>query len=40
MRLTFYYYNFSEPQQKKKGFWWEREPLENFTLNIVFTDPE
>jgi len=40
MRLTFYYYNFSEPQQKRKGFWWEREPLENFTLNIVFTDAE
>ena len=40
MRLTFYYYKFSEPHKKKKGFWWEREPLENFTLNIVFTDPE
>ena len=40
MRLTFYYYNFSEPQQKRKGFWWKREPLENFTMNIVFTDPE
>jgi len=39
MRLTFYYYNFSEPQKKRKGFWWVREPLENFTMHIVFTDP-
>ena len=38
MRLKLYYYNFSEGQDKKKGFWWVREPLENFTLNIVFTD--
>jgi len=40
MRLTFYYYNFSEPQKKRKGFWWVREPLENFTMHIVFTDAE
>jgi len=40
MRLTFYYYNFSEPQKKRNEFWWVREPLENFTMNIVFTDAE
>jgi hypothetical protein len=40
MRLTFYYYNFSEPQEKSKGFWWVREPLEKFTLNIAFTDTD
>jgi hypothetical protein len=40
MRLTFYYYNFSDPQEKRKGFWWVREPLEKFTLNIAFTVAE
>jgi predicted DCC family thiol-disulfide oxidoreductase YuxK len=40
MRLTFYYYNFSEPQKKRKGFWWVREQLENITMHIVFTDSE
>ena len=40
MRLTFYYYNFSKPQNNKKEFWWVREPLDNFTMNIVFTDAE
>jgi len=36
----FYYYNFSDPQEKRKGFWWVREPLEKFTLNIAFTVAE
>jgi len=40
MRLTFYYYNFSDPQEKRKGFWWVREPLEKFTLNIAFADTD
>jgi len=40
MRLTLYYYNFSKPQKNRKEFWWVREPLENFTMNIVFTDAE
>ena len=40
MRLTFYYYNFSKPQNNKKELWWVREPLDNFTMNIVFTDTE
>jgi hypothetical protein len=40
MRLTFYYYNFSKPQNNKKELWWVREPLDNFTMNIVFTDAE
>jgi len=40
MRLKFYYYNFSKPQNNKKEFWWVREPLDNFTMNIVFTDTE
>ena len=40
MRLTFYYYNFSKPQNNNKEFWWVREPLDNFTMNIVFTDTE
>ena len=40
MRLTFYHYNFSKPEEKMKGFWWARKPLEQFTMNIAFTDTE
>ena len=40
MRLTFYYYNFSKPQNNNKEFWWVREPLDNFTMHILFNDAQ
>lgn len=35
MRITFYYYNFSDPDAKKKtGIWWNRDPVDQFSLTF------
>ena len=34
IRITLYHYNFSSPIQKKNGYWWAKEPLEQFSLDI------
>jgi len=36
MRITFYYYNFSSPEEQKDGYWWSRKPLEQFSLDLSF----
>ena len=36
MRITFFYYNFSSPEEQKDGYWWSRKPLEQFSLDLSF----
>ena len=38
MRIALYYYNFSNPKEQKNGFWWIKEPLEQFSLDINLKD--
>ena len=34
LRVELYHYTFSDRKEKKKGYWWKREKLEEFELNI------
>ena len=40
MRIALYYYNFSNPKEQKNGFWWIKEPLEQFSLDINLKDSD
>ena len=40
MRIALYYYNFSSPIEQKNGFWWTKEPLEQFSLVINLKDSD
>ena len=38
MRISLDYYNFSNPEQKKNGYWWNKEYEKQFSLDINFED--
>lgn len=34
LRLELYYYNFSNPDEKEKNYWWHRKKIKEFSLDI------